>query len=61
MTSMTEEERYEYRKILCGFGFTEFYKTADKLLVWLHEKRLDYHHMIEDGSALEAPEGMYNN
>ncbi len=52
--SMTEEERDEYIRMLCKVGFTEFYKTADKILDFLYKRHFDVHGLIPKGMAIEV-------
>ena len=52
MSSMTEEEKEEFGRLVCLFAFTE---VND----WLNERHFDYRGLIEKGLALEAPKGMY--
>lgn len=66
MSSMTEEEKKEY-KALCieetfTFGTWQKVKWYDtwKSIDWLNKHHFDYRGLIEKGLALEAPEGMYN-
>lgn len=61
MRSMTKEERDEYIRMLCDVGFTEFHKTADKILDFLYKNHFDCRGLIPMGLAEIAPEGMYNN
>lgn len=61
MSSMTKEERDAYIRMLCDVGFTEFHKTADKILDFLYKNHFDFRGLIPKGLANEAPEGMYNN
>lgn len=61
MCSMTEGERRTYKELSSNFGFTEFHKASAILVGWLNQKMLDYRHLIPNGLALEAPEGMYNS
>jgi len=62
MSSMTEEERKEYKHLIAFSGSPV---GAANLVDWLNKKRFDYHTddegktMIEKGIALEVPEGMY--
>jgi len=69
MSSMTNEEREEYREIQdtligqwddCGrfIGFTYAHSTIE-YIDWLNEHKFDYRGWIEKGWALPAPEGMY--
>ena len=59
MRSMTKEERDAYIRMLCDVGFTEFHKTADKILDFLYKNHFDFRGLIPKDLALEAPEGMY--
>lgn len=54
MRSMTEEERDEYKRMLCDVGFTEFHKTADKILDFLYKRHFDVHGFIPKGMAIEV-------
>ena len=67
MSSMTREEKEEYRKV-CELDtkilenhpmndepFPALYNSQD----WLNKKMFDYRGLIPMGLALEAPEGMY--
>lgn len=61
MSSMTEEERKEYKHLVAFSGSS--YGAAD-LVDWLNKKMFAYRtidgkDMFELGLALEAPEGMY--
>ena len=60
MSSMTKEEKEEYKKIAPGIVFTDGINLPhiphDD---WLNKKMFDYRGLIEKGLALEAPEGMY--
>lgn len=61
MSSMTEEEREEYRTeckkvLLMRYRVNSHYPVTD----WLNAHHLDYRGLIEKGLALEAPEGMYD-
>lgn len=62
MSSMTEEETEEYRRLQsdiwkpCG---TMYYDTVDSI-DWLNAHHFDYRGLIPKGLALEAPEGMYD-
>ena len=58
MSSMTEEERKEYAKLLfddLGGVYEDYYKALD----YLHSIHVDYRGLIPKGLALEAPDGMY--
>ena len=66
MFSMTEEEKYEYRHMLGATLNSEgvsimFVYVEDFSIVmdWLNAHHFDYRDLIEEGLALEAPEGMY--
>ncbi len=66
MSSMTEEEYNELKKISSYYGLAPFEDihnwTPDyNLIDWLNRKMFDYRDLIPKGLALEAPEGMYNN
>lgn len=61
MGSMTEGERRTYKELSSNFGFTEFYKASAILIGWLNQKMLGYRHLIPNGLAIEAPNGMYDN
>ena len=54
MRSMTEEEREKYIRMLCKVGFTEFHKTADKILDFLYKNHFDVHGLIPKGMAIEV-------
>ena len=68
MSSMTEEEKKEYRKtqinkwVKCvdctGGGYYEHRDTL-KTFDWLNAHHFDYRGLISMGLAIEAPEGMY--
>ena len=58
MSSMTEEERKIYAKLLfadLGGVYEDYYKALD----YLNSLHIDYRGLIEKGLALEALEGMY--
>lgn len=69
MSSMTEEEKIEYRNL----HHTEKWKHVNNVLEfdvvysrdiplyidWLNAHHFDYRGLIEKGLALEAPKGMY--
>ena len=61
MSSMTEEEKTEYRNIAPGieWNYGIQFPTTNKM-DWLNKNYFDYRGLIEKGLALEAPEGMYN-
>ena len=58
MSSMTEEERNEYRQKQTNyeFGYFDTYASID----WLNKKGFDYRGLIQMNLALPAKEGMYN-
>lgn len=53
MSSMTEEESYEWTH-------TWIMDTTYEKYDWLNKKMFDYRGLIPKGIVLEAPEGMYN-
>lgn len=59
MSSMTEEEKKEFRSICCEGNIEHqhgiFYRSQD----WLNSHHFDYRGLIPKGLALEAPEDMY--
>jgi hypothetical protein len=61
MSSMTAEEKIEYRNIAPGieWNYGIQFPTTNKI-DWLNAHHFDYRGLIEKGIALEAPEGMYN-
>ena len=61
MSSMTEEEKTEYRNIALGieWNYGIQFPTTNKM-DWLNAHHFDYRGLIEKNLALEAPEGMYN-
>jgi hypothetical protein len=69
MSSMTEDEKKEYRKtqitkwiksVDCTNGGYYVHRDTLKTFDWLNKHHFDYRGLIEKGLALEAPEGMYN-
>lgn len=56
MSSMTEEEEKQFQDV-------NLYELPYMVegLDWLNAHHFDYRGLINDGLALEAPEGMYNN
>lgn len=56
MSSMTEEERKEYKHLVAFSGSPD---GAANFVDWLNVHHFDYRGLIEKGLALEAPEGMY--
>jgi len=59
MSSMTEDEKKEYDKLLSQFGVIEYYKASTALTDWLNRHMFDYRGLIELGIAEVAPDGMY--
>ena len=62
MSSMTEEERREYDKLIVKCIYDPeayFFDNYDRLYDWLLEHHFDYRGLIEKSLALEAPEDMY--
>jgi hypothetical protein len=71
MSSMTEEEKRQYRE-RCDEDIRQLiyvqtvhpglkYKTScHRSIDWLNEHHFDYRGLIEKGLALKALEGMYN-
>lgn len=67
MSSMTEEEKKEYKALCIEETFT--FATWEKVkwhdtwesIDWLNKHHFDYRGLIEKGLALEAPKGMYNS
>ena len=59
MSSMTEEEKEEYKKLQTNYEFGYF--DNPKSIDWLNKNMFDYRRLIQDGLALESPEGMYND
>lgn len=62
MSSMTEEERKEYKHLVAFSGSPD---GAANFVDWLNKKMFAYHtidgkDMFELGLALEAPDGMYD-
>ena len=63
MSSMTEEEKEEYRNIdnrsySCPMIYAHI--PASERIDWLNSHHFDYRGLIERGLAIEAPKGMYN-
>lgn len=56
MSLMTKEEEKQFRDV----NLYELPYTVEGL-DWLNAHHFDYRGLINDGLALEAPEGMYNN
>lgn len=68
MSSMTEDEKREYNKLLddceeqdiADYNITTLVDSMLFFVIdWLNEHHFDYRGLIEKGFALEAPEGMY--
>ena len=75
MSSMTEEEKYEFRgisncKVYKDDFYNEYRKNSDgftyidknteiETFNWLNGHHFDYRDLIKNGLAMEAPEGMY--
>ena len=69
MSSMTKEEKIDYER-LCSYCLeqdTVNYNitTLDRtqlvyVIDWLNKNHFDYRDLIEQGLAIEAPEGMYD-
>ena len=61
MSSMTEEEREEYKYIAPGIVIEDGIRLPNiNQINWLNAHHFDYRGLIEKGLALVAPEGMYN-
>lgn len=66
MSSMTDEERAEYRELGGVMSYSPQHDTwamcafAPEAYDWLNKKQFDYRGLISMGLALEAPEDMYN-
>ena len=67
MSSMTEDEKYEYRHMLGatlnseGESIMFVYEEDFSLIMdWLNKKMFDYRDLIEKGLALEAPKYTYD-
>ena len=62
MSSMTEEERREYDKLIAKCIYDPeayFFENYNRLYDWLFKHHFDFRGLIEKGLALEAPEDMY--
>lgn len=61
LSSMTEEERKEYKKIAPGLVIYDGIRIPNvQQIDWLNAHHFDYRGLIEKGLALVAPDGMYN-
>ncbi len=61
LSSMTEEERKEYKRIAPGLVIYDGIHIPNVPRIdWLNAHHFDYRGLIEKGLALVAPEGMYN-
>ena len=58
MSSMTDEERYEWMEITHAQEWL-IIGNLDKATDWLNENKFDYRGLIPMGLALKAKEGMY--
>ena len=56
MSSMTEEEKAEHKRLCVNAAICNDYQQVD----WLNAHHFDYRGLIKKELALEAPEGMYN-
>lgn len=62
MSSMTEEERKEYKHIAPGIVIEDGIRLPNiNQINWLNAHHFDYFGLIEKGLAIEALEGMYKN
>ena len=67
ISSMTEEEREEFRKTGGVMSYSPQHDTwaisafAPEAYDWLNKNKFDYRGLIEKGLALEATEGMYKH
>jgi len=68
MSSMTEEEKKEFKAFHCVSEWhPEFYQAMcnlpniNNMINWLDKKMFDHRGLIPKGLALEATEGMYKN
>ena len=66
MSSMTEEERGEFRNFGGVMSYSPQHDTwaisalAPEAYDWLNKNMFDYRGLIEKGLALKAPKDMYN-
>jgi hypothetical protein len=58
MSSMTEEEKGEYNKVM--FQSERYSECYAEDIDWLNAHHFDYRNLIGLGLALEAPDNMYN-
>lgn len=61
MARMTKEEEKVYEQLIKDVHYKPRASTCNKLISWLKEHYFDDNYLIEQGLALEAPEGMYKN
>lgn len=67
MSSMTEDEREEYRKLGGVMSYDSEHDIwaictfTPEAYDWLNKKMFDYRGLIPVGLAMEAPEDMYSN
>lgn len=62
LSSMTEEEKEEYKDLLyCVKYAVDTVFAVNMLTDWLLAHHFDYRGLIEKGLAIEAPEGMYKS
>lgn len=67
MSSMTDDEREEYRKLGGVMSYNPEHDTwamcafTPEAYDWLNKKQFDYRGLIPKGPAIEAPKDMYNN
>lgn len=60
MSSMTEEEKEEYKQFLEDIEGYAYSIDCVPQIDWLYEHHLDFRGLIPKGLALEAPIEMYN-
>lgn len=62
LSSMTEEEKEEYKDLLyCVKYAVDTVFAVNMLTDWLNAHHFDYRGLNEKGLAIEAPEGMYES
>jgi hypothetical protein len=66
LSSMTEEEYNELKKISSYYGFAPFEDIHNwapnyNLIDWFNRKMFDFRDLIPKGLAIEAPEDVYND